>query len=265
MYYNTLFERHDMPHIIANGVPPVDLPIQETAEQIIQALQKRFADQGYLRGLVLATLEQCVDQEVAVNEKILRTYIMDNWDTFFPGVEESETNTQEAHAFTALALREKKDHIRSRLMEYLMGADSQKHSGFHSLLIPPDEINALLRKPCNGRPHDFAYSQYPTWIRAFVKTRMLHRERTLFKKHCGNGYLFQAGVALEPCKNCNVARIIDSNIRLYCDYCGSCSHRFGDPIGLKIPPTWTTIEAVISSNPQYRILSKQKKEVIKIY
>lgn len=249
-----------MTNIVVGKIPSVDLPIQEMSEQIICGLQKRFADQGYLRGLVLATLEQCVNQEMAINEEIFLTYIRDNWDTFFPGVEETEANIEQARVITSTCLRAKKDDIRSRLMEYLTGPDSQEErQRYHSLLISPDKLNTLLRKPCHGRPHDFVFNYFhQTKICAMVKTWLLHRERSRFKKHdCGNAYLYRACVELWPCSNCDVAQIAGSNIFHYCDYCGFQHQRASTN-----SPTWATIEAVIASDSRYRILSK--KEVIKI-
>ena len=108
-----------MPKLLVQDTPHIDLPIEQTAGEIVVALQKKFAEQGYLRGLVEATLDQCVREETTTNEEILFTYLMDNWEHFFRGADMTAEALQEARLLVQECLHGKQEEIKSQLMGYL--------------------------------------------------------------------------------------------------------------------------------------------------
>lgn len=215
---------------IVRRVPPVDIPIQETSEQIIKALQKKFADQGYLRGLVTATVDQCAEQELVVNQEILLTYIKDNWDVFFPGVEENEINLAQARNSTRERLQMMKADICAKMMQYLTDADGQggARPRYQSLLIPQAELNAMLRKPCNDGAHQFDY--YPAQpphqnVSGTVRSRWRRQIRSSWYICCGRGMFERVTIELLPCKVCHTTYRQYFSYRIaYCDQCDRSFH-----------------------------------------
>lgn len=69
-------------------VSVVDLPLEETANEIVSAVRKVFTS----RGLLLATIDQCVEEEVHRNEQKLYKKLCNNWDVYFRGVVKTEAN-----------------------------------------------------------------------------------------------------------------------------------------------------------------------------
>lgn len=253
---------------VVRNIPPIDLPIQETSERIIQSLQKKFAEQGYLRGLVSATLDQCVEQELSINEEILLTYIKDNWSVYFPGVEESDTNLAQARDLTQHCLQTMKADIRAKLMQYLTDTDVQSDTQrprYQSLVIPPTELNVVLRKPCRGGAHRFS-DAYNFWIRSAVRSRWRKRERSSWFRCCGRGMLQDATVDLVACDGCGcVYKRGETNLIMYCDNCGRyrstrdicfTSYIFFSvlclSLGVVCTPTRKQIRAVLEAHGMYK-------------
>ncbi|TSC62476.1 MAG: hypothetical protein G01um101448_695 [Parcubacteria group bacterium Gr01-1014_48] len=209
--------------------PALDLSIEE----LISRLQDKFGKEGTLDGLVRSTIGREVENELNINKQIFREILLQNWDSFFPGVSISDVDVNtELDNFIA----EKRPELTAILHDYVMKRAVVAGTPSLNLLLSAEVVERTSEFPCEGKPHDFgADTDYHSSF-IVTETGKTHYDNSVlweagtFLRLLFNGYgrhRFSCGkirrkiiVRVSKCINCETARVFGADYHAFCESCG---------------------------------------------
>ena len=208
--------------------PVLDLPLDE----LVSRLQEKFAAEGMLDGLIHATVNREVEHELDVNRQVFRQILIDNWETFFPGVSIIDVDLDaELNNFIA----EKRPLIAAILHDYVLKRAVVRETPSFNLLLSAEMVQRTTEFPCNGKPHRFSGSidSYSTFIVSrYGKTHYDHISPWRYfvnimthigvhSKKCAK-LRRKASVSVLSCKNGSACKTVKLENARYWSFCESC-------------------------------------------
>ena len=214
--------------------PALDLPLDE----LVSRLQEKFAAEGMLDGLIHATVNREVEHELDVNRQVFRQILIDNWETFFPGVSIIDVDLD---AELSNFIAEKRPLIAAILHDYVLKRAVVAGTPSLNLLLSAEMVQRTTEFPCEGKPHEFSPKKinYSSFIISkngathydnvwwpFRST--LRDENTLYifarthSKKCGR-LRRKVSVSVFHCANthCNIVKLQGAWFSYYCESCGA--------------------------------------------